>query len=178
MNIKQNPESFEDDKQTGLIEPYQQNSKENIENNKKEIESEKKKYKFTNIFTNLETKKLEDMIENLKKIILMKNAQGKYDFKEKSKIYKKFLKDTRNDKEHFRQCLLIIAYSKYRNSEYEKAYKNLEKLLKNTEAEEEEILSKNESYEQKLINLPNTMYDYSYLVPIKSSTLTILLIMK
>ena len=91
----------------------------------------------------------------------MKNAQGRYDFKEKSKIYKKFLNDTNkdkpHDKEHYRQCLLIIAYSKYRNSEYDKAYKNLEKLFKDTESEEETILSKNESYEQKLINLPATM---------------------
>lgn len=93
------------------------------------------------------------MIENLKKIILMKNAQGRYDFKEKSKIYKKFLKDTKSDKDHYRQCLLIIAYSKYKNSEYDKAYKNLEKLFKNTEAEEEEIMGKNESYEQKLLGL-------------------------
>ena len=97
------------------------------------------------------------MIDNLKKIIIMKNTEGKFDFKEKSKIYKKFLKDTKNDKEHYRQCLLIIAYSKYRDSDYEKAYKNLEKLFKNTEAEEEEILGKNESYEQKLINLPTLM---------------------
>ena len=89
----------------------------------------------------------------------MKNAQGKYDFKEKSKIYKKFLKDSnKTDKEHYRQCLLIIAYSKYKNSEYDKAYKNLERLFKDTEAEEEAILGKNESLEQKLINLPATMY--------------------
>ena len=98
------------------------------------------------------------MIENLKKIILMKNNQVKFDFKEKSKIYKKFLKDSiKSDKEHYRQCLLIIAYSKYKNSEYEKAYKNLERLFRDTEAEEEMILGKNDSFDQKLINLPAIM---------------------
>lgn len=95
----------------------------------------------------------------------MKQAHGNTDFKVQSKIYTKFLGFLGNleEKEHYRQCLLIIAYSKYKDNSFSDAYEALEILKKSTELEEAELLGKNDSLEQKIINLPSQMM--SNLIP-------------
>ena len=112
-----------------------------------------------NLYRNKETKKLEDLLNFLKKIITMKQAHGNTDFKVQSKIYTKFsgFLDSLKDKEHYRQCLLIIVYSKYKDKNFNDAYEKLEDLKKSTEAEEGELI-KNDILEQKIINLPSQMY--------------------
>ncbi len=109
------------------------------------------------LYRNLETKKLEEMLIFLKKIIEMKNATGKINFKDRSKIYKRFEEflSKLDDKDHYRQCLFIIAYSKYKDNNFKEACENLDKILKSTEIEEKEILKSNDSLEQKIINLPS-----------------------
>ena len=89
----------------------------------------------------------------------MKQAHGNTDFKVQSKIYTKFLGflDTLEEKEHYRQCLLIIAYSKYKDKRFGDAYEALDILKKSTELEEADLLGKNDSLEQKIINLPSQM---------------------
>jgi len=87
----------------------------------------------------------------------MKNATGKINFKDRSKIYKRFEEflSGLEDKDHYRQCLFIIAYSKYKDNNFKEACENLDKILKSTEIEEKEILKSNDSLEQKIINLPS-----------------------
>jgi len=97
------------------------------------------------------------MLNFLKKIIEMKNVTGKINFKDRSKIYKRFEEflSGLDDKDHYRQCLFIIAYSNYKDNNYKVACENLDKILKSTEGEEKEILKSNDSLEQKIINLPS-----------------------
>jgi hypothetical protein len=90
---------------------------------------------------------------------MMKQAHGNTDFKVQSKIYAKFLGflDALEQKEHHRQCLLIIAYSKYKDKSFADAYDRLDTLKKITEQEESELLGKNDNLEQKIINLPSQL---------------------
>jgi hypothetical protein len=127
-----------------------------LEQEEKDEQKENKAAELT-LYRNKETKKLEDLLNFLKKIVLMKQAHGNTDFKVQSKIYTKFLAflDTLEQKENYRQCLLIIAYSKYKDKNFNDAYDALDILKKSTETEEAELLAKNDSLEQKIINLPS-----------------------
>lgn len=89
----------------------------------------------------------------------MSNAHNKVNFRDRSKIYKKFLSflDTLEEKEHWRQCLYIIAYSKYKEEKFSAAYDHLNTLISSIEQEEFLLLSKNDSLEQKIINLPSQL---------------------
>jgi hypothetical protein len=89
----------------------------------------------------------------------MKHAHGHTDFTVQSKIFTKFLGflDTFEEKEHYRQCLLIIAYSKYKDNSFEDAYDALDTLKKCTDQEENELYGKNDSLQQKIINLPSQL---------------------
>jgi hypothetical protein len=89
----------------------------------------------------------------------MKGAHGKRDFKDQSNIYRtflEFLKDLK-ERDYYRQCLLIIAYSNYKDKNFSDAYEFLQTLKVSTENEETEMLSKSEHLEQKVINLPSQM---------------------
>lgn len=108
------------------------------------------------LYRNLETQKLEDLLNFLRKIVIMKQANGYTDYKVKSKIYAKFLTDAFEQK-HYRQCLFIIAYSKYKDQSYSDAYHTLSMLKKYTAQEEADLLSKNDNLEQKIINLPSLL---------------------
>ena len=127
-----------------------------ITSRKDPIQSEIKSGEL-NLYRNKETKKLEDLLIFLKKIVIMKQAHGNTDFKVQSKIYTKFLVflGALEEKDHYRQCLLIIAYSKYKDKSFNDAYEALEILKKSTEIEENDLLSKNDTLEQKIINLPS-----------------------
>jgi hypothetical protein len=132
--------------------------KHKVEQDEKDDQKENKGAELT-LYRNKETKKLEDLLNFLKKIVMMKQAHGNTDFKVQSKIYTKFLAflDTLEEKEHYRQCLLIIAYSKYKDKSFKDAYEALDILKKSTEMEEAELIAKNDSLEQKIINLPSQM---------------------
>jgi len=86
----------------------------------------------------------------------MKQAHGHTDYKVKSKIYAKFLSDA-FDQKYYRQCLFIIAYSKYKDQAFSDAYHSLNLLKKFTSQEEADLLSKNDNLEQKIINLPSLL---------------------
>ncbi len=108
------------------------------------------------LYRNLETQKLEDLLNFLKKIVIMKQAHGYTDYKVKSKIYAKFLTDAFEQK-HYRQCLFIIAYSKYKDQSFSDAYHSLNLLKRYISQEEADLLSKNDNLEQKIINLPSLL---------------------
>ena len=92
------------------------------------------------------------MLNFLKKIILMKKAEGS--FVNHSNIYKKFEEflGKLDNKEHLRKCLYIIAYSKYKEGKYKDASENLVKILKNLQEEEDKLLKINDSLEQKFLS--------------------------
>ena len=90
---------------------------------------ESKESNELSLYRNLETQKLEDLLNFLKKIVIMKQAHGHTDYKVKSKIYAKFLSDAFEQK-YYRQCLFIIAYSKYKDQAFSEAYHSLNLLKK------------------------------------------------
>jgi hypothetical protein len=86
----------------------------------------------------------------------MKKAQGNTDYNVKSTIYKKFLsflENSNDDKDNYRQCLWIISYAYYKDKNYSYAISHLEKLKTNLEEGEASLLGKNESLEQKIMNI-------------------------
>jgi hypothetical protein len=107
------------------------------------------------LYRNKETKKLEEMLSFLKKIIIMKNTTGNYDFKDRAKIYEHFLGflNFLEEKDYYHQCLLIIAYSKFKNNKFSESYESLADIIKSTEAEQIKLLQKNDRLEHELINL-------------------------
>lgn len=125
----------------------------NIRGQKKVEEDEEDK--DFGLYCNIETFHLEELLNFLKKIIMMKTS-GNVDYKERSKIYEKFLDflDDLNEREYYRQCLTIIAYSKYQEELFEESLKHFKDLLTSTRHDEKEILNKNEQLEQKITNLP------------------------
>lgn len=155
-DIRANLEKIIKDRGTGDDSIDQQLSKKGNEDDNFRIEGPGTELR---LFRNKETRKLEGLLNFLKKILIMKQAHGNTDFKVQSKIYKTFLGflDNLKEKDHYRQCLFIIAYSNYKDKNFSEAYEYLEILKKSTENEENEILSKIEHLEQKIINLPTQL---------------------
>jgi hypothetical protein len=108
-------------------------------------------------YRNKETKKLEELLVFLKKIIIMKNTNGNYDFKDRAKIYEHFLGflNFLEEKDYYHQCLLIIAYSKYKNNKFSESFESLADIIKSTEGEQIKILQKNDRLEHELMNVHN-----------------------
>lgn len=90
----------------------------------------------------------------------MKKAHGSADYREQAKIYSKFLvflNDLNDDKDHYRQCLWIIAFSKYKHKSFTDACIKLDSIKKSLELEENDLLGKNENLEQKILNIPSQL---------------------
>ena len=107
------------------------------------------------LYANVETYELEELLNFLKKIIMMKTS-GNVDYKERSRIYNRFLSflDDLEERDYYRQCLNIIAYSKYKEQKYDEALVNLKDLLESAKNDEKELLLKCDKFENKIIKLP------------------------
>jgi hypothetical protein len=109
------------------------------------------------LYRNRETKKLEELLAFLTKIIMMKNttAEGNFDYKDRAKIYEHFLGflNFLEEKDYYHQCLLIIAYSKFKNNKFTESFDSLSDIVKSTEIEQHKILQKNDRLEHDLINI-------------------------
>jgi hypothetical protein len=108
-------------------------------------------------YRNKETKKLEELLVFLKKIIIMKNTSGNYDFKDRANIYEHFLGflNFLEEKDYYHQCLLIIAYSQYKNNKFSESYESLADIIRSNESEQFKILQKNDRLEHELMNVHN-----------------------
>lgn len=106
-------------------------------------------------YRNIETKNLEEMLIFLKKITLMKSTSVAIDYKERAKIYDKFLNFLEDlpNKSYLRQCNMIIAYSKYKENEYSQCYQALTKVYNEIIKEELAMIRNNEKIEHNLFNL-------------------------
>lgn len=129
-------------------------SKELLNNNFINNEVDYDKEDIFTIFSNIETLQLEELLYFLKKIIMMKKS-GDIDYKEKSKIYMRFLDflDELDERDYYRQCLTIIAYSKYQEQKFEESINFLKDLIISTNEDEKVVLLKNDQLETKMNSL-------------------------
>lgn len=104
-------------------------------------------------YKNKETKKLEEMIMFLKRILIMKNTSGSINYKERSKIYEKFLKflNIKEDKKYYKRCHFLIAYSKFKDGDYDSSLEYFIKILEELQKDEEVYIKKNESLDHIIL---------------------------
>ena len=119
----------------------------------------------TMIYKNKETKIIEDTLVFLNKLLMLKNKEKEnyINYEERANIYKKFLMflDEEADKNLYKQCYLVIAYSKFKKLDYEEAYSDYKKILEKIDKEERFMVKSNDSIDHKLLNMMTNIKENS-----------------